>query len=59
MLFEEINRYLQAQNLIFREWSFGMKLHIAVDDVLGWIHRLGTTPATATAIHNALIRNPR
>ena len=27
------------------EWHFGMKLHVAVDDALGLIHSLTTTPA--------------
>ena len=84
VLFEEINRHLRAQNLIFREgtivdatiisapsstknesgardpemrqarkgqqWFFGMKLHIGVDDALGLIHSLETTPANASDI---------
>ena len=87
VLFEEINRHLKAQNLIFREgtivdatiisapsstknesgardpemhqtrkgqqWFFGMKLHIGVDDALGLIHSLETTPANASDINHA------
>ena len=87
VLFEEINRHLKAQNLIFREgtivdatiisapsstknesgtrdpemhqtrkgqqWFFGMKLHIGVDDTLGLIHSLETTPANASDINHA------
>ncbi len=87
VLFEEINRHLKAQNLIFREgtivdatiisapsstknesrtrdpemhqtrkgqqWYFGMKLHIGVDDALGLIHSLETTPANASDINHA------
>ena len=86
-LFEEINRHLKAQNLVFREgtivdatiisapsstknqsgerdpqmhqtrkgqqWFFGMKLHIGVDDTLGLIHSLETTPANASDINHA------
>lgn len=29
------------------EWHFGMKLHVGVDDALGLIHDLATTPANA------------
>ena len=87
VLFEEINRHLKAQNLIFREgtivdatiisapsstknesgtrdpemhqtrkgqqWFFGMKLHIGVDETLGLIHSLETTPANASDINHA------
>jgi IS5 family transposase len=86
-LFEEINRHLKAQNLIFREgtivdatiisgpsstknesgtrdpemhqtrkgqqWFFGMKLHIGVDETLGLIPSLQTTPANASDINHA------
>lgn len=86
-LFEEINRHLKAQNLVFREgtivdatiisapsstknesgtrdpqmhqtrkgqqWFFGMKLHIGVDETLGLIHSLETTPANASDINHA------
>jgi len=27
------------------EWHFGMKMHIGVDDSLGLIHSISTTPA--------------
>jgi len=87
VLFEEINRHLKAQKLIFREgtivdatiisapsstknqsgerdaemhqtrkgqqWFFGMKLHIGVDDALGLIHSVATTPANASDIAHA------
>lgn len=87
VLFEEINRHLKAQKLIFREgtivdatiisapsstknqsgerdpemhqtrkgrqWFFGMKLHIGVDDALGLIHSVETTPANASDIAHA------
>ncbi|NPV78180.1 MAG: IS5 family transposase [Anaerolineae bacterium] len=29
------------------EWHFGMKLHVGVDDALGLIHDIATTPANA------------
>ncbi len=34
-------------------WHFGMKLHIGVDDTLGLIHSLETTPANAADIRMA------
>lgn len=36
-----------------QQWFFGMKLHIGVDDTLGLIHSLETTPANASDINHA------
>ncbi|MGH3848797.1 MAG: IS5 family transposase [Pseudonocardiaceae bacterium] len=36
-----------------QQWYFGMKLHIGVDETLGLIHSLETTPANASDIHHA------
>jgi IS5 family transposase len=36
-----------------QQWFFGMKLHIGVDDTLGLIHTLETTPANAADINHA------
>ncbi len=36
-----------------QQWFFGMKLHIGVDETLGLIHSLETTPANASDINHA------
>lgn len=36
-----------------QQWYFGMELHIGVDDLLGLIHSLETTPANASDIAHA------
>lgn len=36
-----------------QQWFFGMKLHIGVDDALGLIHSVATTPANASDIAHA------
>lgn len=36
-----------------QQWFFGMKLHIGVDEALGLIHSLETTPANASDINHA------
>ena len=35
------------------EWPFGMKMHVAVDDAFGRIHRISTTPANVHDITQA------
>ena len=36
-----------------QQWYFGMKLHIGVDEALGLIHSVETTPANASDINHA------
>ncbi len=35
------------------EWHVGMKMHVAVDDAFGLIHRISTTPANVHDITQA------